>query len=154
DPALARVGGRAGVCVVAGRAVGDGSVLAARGRIAGVGGANVPIVAVRRSDAHGDASRTRVGGRAGVCVVAGRAVGDGSVLAAGGRIAGGGGASIAVVALRSGAARADSALARVGGRAGVCVVAGRAVGDGSMLAAGGRITRVGGANVPIVAVRR
>src|SRR5215468_5003306 len=68
--AAAGVRGGASVAVVTGSGV--GGVDAARGGTAGVGGADVPVIAVGRRTAHARAVRARVGRGAGVAVVAGR----------------------------------------------------------------------------------
>src|SRR5436309_3403562 len=131
-PVLAGVGLRAGVAVVAGRAVG---LVRRRRAHAGGGVAGAGVVAlVRRADhrARSDAAPVLagVGLRAGVAVVAGRAVG---LVRRRRAHAGGGVAGAGVVAL---VRRADYRLrlhaalliSGVGLRAGVAVVAGRAVG--------------------------
>src|SRR5207249_3351823 len=123
---------RAGVAVVAGRAVG---LVRRRRAHAGGGVAGAGVVAlVRRADhracSEAASAPGSVGLRAGVAVVAGRAVGLGRRRRA---HAGGGVAGAGVVALVRRAdhrACSDAApvLAGVGLRAGVAVVAGRAVG--------------------------
>src|SRR6266436_6290313 len=131
-PVLAAVGLRAGVAVVAGRAVG---LVRRRRAHAGGGVAGAGVVAlVRRADhrACSDAAPVLagVGLRAGVAVVAGRAVGlvRRRRAHAGGGVAGAG--VVALVRRADHRACSDAApvLAGVGLRAGVAVVAGRAVG--------------------------
>src|SRR5439155_1717660 len=150
---LAGLARRAGVVVVARRAIGLGRV----GAHAGARVAGPDVVALVRSRADdGVGARARpalagVGLRAGVPVVAGRVVGLGWVGAhARARVAGpyvvalvGGGADDGV------GARTRAALAGVGLRAGIPVVAGRAVGlDGVVagavgIAGGGLVALVG-----------
>src|SRR5207253_6925408 len=128
-PAPAGVVRGAGVAVVA-----RGGVVrvdAARGRIAAVGGADVPVVAVRRRPPDARPATAGVVGRAGVAVAA-----RGGVVrvgAARGRIAAVGGADILV-----GARRRRPPDARPAPRG-----AGRRAGDG--VAARGGVVRLGAA---------
>src|SRR5207244_4223777 len=126
-PVLASVGLRAGVAVVAGRAVG---LVRRRRAHAGGGVAGAGVVAlVRRADhrVRADAAPVlaSVGLRAGVAVVAGRAVGlvRRRRAHAGGGVAGAG--VVALVRRADHRVRADAApvLASVGLRAGVAVAA-------------------------------
>src|SRR5207249_4597390 len=146
---------------------------AARGRIAAVGGADIPVVAVRRRPPDARPATAGVVRRAGVAVAAGGGVVR--VGAARGRIAAVGGADIPVVAVRRRPPDARPATARVVGRAGVAVAAWGAVvrmgadtpaahvvraaiaiarargGVVRVGAARGRIAAVGGADIPVVA---
>src|SRR5437870_11479783 len=132
DRGPAGVGLRAGVAVAAGRAVG---LVRRRRAHAGGGVAGAGVVAlVRRADhrARPDAAPVlaSVGLRAGVAVVAGRAVGlvRRRRAHAGGGVAGAGVVALVRRARRSSGLHAAPVLAGVGLRAGVAVVAGRAVG--------------------------
>src|SRR5207253_1051486 len=132
DPALAGVGLRAGIAVVAGTAVGLRRVRARpRGRITGAG--SVALVGGGAGDgvaARAHPALAGVGLRAGVAVVAGAAVGlrrvrarpRGGITGAGSVALFGGGAGDGV------AARAPSPPRRSSVLAGIAVVAGAAVG--------------------------
>src|SRR5207247_2371112 len=132
EPALAGVGLRAGVTVVARGTIGLGRIRArARGGIAGAGG--VALIGGGADDgvgARAHAALAGVGLGAGVGVVAGGAIGLRRVRArARGGMAGFG--SVALVGGRADdgvGARAHAALAGVGLGAAIAVVAGRAVG--------------------------
>src|SRR5207253_2813323 len=139
---------RAGVAVVAGCAVGLGGIAAgARGGIAGAG--RVALVGGRTHDgirAQAGAGRTGVGLRAGVAVIAGRAVGLGGI-AAGARRGVAGAGRLALVGGRAHdrvRAHVGAGLTGVGLRAGVAVVTGRAIGLGGIAARSRRgIARTG-----------
>src|SRR5262249_21652446 len=121
-------------------------------RVAGVGGAGVAVVAVgrrARRAAAGDAGLEPVAYRS---VGARGSVGDRGVDAAGGRIAGVGGARIAIVAVRCRARGADAALTGLRPVAGVAVRARRPVQHRGVLAARGGVAGVHRARVQIVAV--
>src|SRR5262249_14187050 len=87
-------------------------VHAAGGRVAGVVGAGVAVVAIRRRAAHAYAAAAGVVGRARVAVVA--VAGVVRVLAAGGGVAGVGRAGVVVVAVEGWPADAVPVAARVG----------------------------------------
>jgi len=171
---LAHVADRAFAAVVAERAVVHGH--AAGLRVARFGRARIAVVAVddhvRAGHAVGQVSAIDgagvlviTGGRTSsanaflahvahgirVAVVAGRP-GQGSVLTTVRRIAGVGGAGVAVVAHGCGSAHADTALAHVADGAGIAVAALRPIGLNLVHAARRRVTRVHGAVVLVVAV--
>src|SRR5205814_772362 len=129
--ALAGVGLGAGVAVVAGRAVARGRAGArAGGGVAGAG--DVALIGGRADDGVGARARAALAGvglGAGVAVAAGRAVGVGRVRAcAASGITGAGDMTLIGGRANDGvAAGADPALAGVGLRAGIAVVAGRRV---------------------------
>src|SRR5262249_10102931 len=147
---LTLIAARAGIVVGAGCA-GERRVGAARLHVAGVGGADVVVVAIEGRAALANAALTRLGAIADVAVGAGGAVGDGSVRAAARGVAGVGGARIGVVAVQRRAGLADAGLAGFGAIAGIAVGAGRA-GVRRVLATELRIAAVGGADVVVVAV--
>src|SRR5262249_14753274 len=141
-----------GVAVGAGGAVGDDLVLAARDRIAAVGGAGVVVVAVERSAGGADARLAGLGAVAHGRIGAGSAVDVRGVGTARGRVARVGRAGIGVVADQCGSGGADARLHDVRPIAGVAVGAGGAVADRGVLAARDRIAGVGGAGVVVVAI--
>src|SRR5205085_9719072 len=135
-------------------AVRDGGVLAAGGRVAEVGRARVEVVAVERRPGGTGAALARLGAVADVRVGAGRVVRDRRVRAPGDRIAGVRRARVAVVAVETGAGRAEPVLTGLRAVADVVVGARRPVEDRHVLAAGLRVARVGRARVAVVAVER
>src|SRR5439155_137837 len=136
----------AGVAVVARSCV--VRVDAARAGVAGVVGAGVGVVAVRRRSADAGAGGARVARCAGIAVVAGNGVVRVDAARAG--VAGVVGAGVVVVAIRRGSAAAGAAGAGVVRGAGVAVVAGGGV--VGVNATRARIAGVVGARVGVVAV--
>src|SRR5205823_337536 len=136
-----------GVAVGAGGPVRDRHVRAPHHGVAGVGGAGVAVVAARRRAGDAGARAAGLEPVAGVPVGAGGPVRDRRVGASGHRVAGVGGAGVAVVAARR---RAGDAAARLPGAlpiAGVPVGAGGPVRERRVGAAGHRVAGVGGAGV-------
>src|SRR5207302_10549264 len=129
-------------------------VLAAGGRVAGVRGARVRVGAGERGARGAHPRLTRLGAVARVPVAARGPVRDGRMLAAGDRIAGVRGAGIVVVAGERRPGGTGPCLARLDLVAHAPVAARGPVRDRRVLAAGGRIARVGSARVRVVAVER
>src|SRR5262249_36793533 len=146
DPGLTGFGAVAGVAVRAWSSVRDGEVATTQHGIAAVARAGVAVVAIGRRAAHAGAARADVGRGAGVAVVARGGVVR--VHTAGRRVAPGGRAEVAVVAVERRSARTAAAAASIAGRARVAVVAGGGVVG---MHTSGRPARVVGAGIAVVA---
>src|SRR5216110_3134293 len=154
--ALTGVGLRAGVAVVARRAIGLGGIAAGSGRgIAGAGG--VALVGGRAHDrvrAYAARALTGIGPRAGVAVVAGGAVGLRGISAGARRgVAGAGGVTLVGGRARDRIrAHAGAGPTGVGLRAAVAVVAAAAVGPRG-IAAGARRGIAGAGGMALIGSR-
>src|SRR5262249_20105711 len=143
DAAQAGLGAVADVRVRARRAVERGRVLAARLRIAGVGRADVAVVAVERRPGAADAVLAGLRTVAHRGVGTRRAVHDRGVLAAENRIAAVRGARVRIDAVERRARGADAVLARLRAVAHRGVGTGQTVRDVHVPAARDRVTGVG-----------
>src|SRR5436190_900337 len=152
DPRQARLGTVAHVAVAARGAVEDRRVLAARHRVADVGRARVPVVAVEGRPRGAGPRQARLGAVAHVAVAARGAVRQRRAPASAQRVAGVGRTRIVVVAVERCPGDADARQAGLRTVAHVAIAARRAVRQRRVLTAGERVAGVRGARVAVVAV--